>query len=496
MKYNAILLSDFYKQVHAEQYNKDINKLVSYYTPRMSRINGDDFVICFGVQGFIKAYLIEYFNDNFFNRSLNDVIYEYDRFIKYTLGEDITNHDKIISLHNLGYLPIKIKCIKEGTKVGIKVPMIEISNTNNNFPWVTNVIESLMSCSLWYPMVIANVGYKYRKIVDYWYDKTVDNNIPHSSAISEFGLRGAESLESGIKASAAFLLSFTKTATCPAIMYLEHYYNSNIETDNIGQGMASTEHSVMCSNYSIDGDEEKFLKKLITEIYKNGNISIVCDSYDYWNVVDNILPKFKDDILKRNGTVFVRGDSGDPVKIVTDTVKHLWNIFGGYINSKGYKVLNNHIRAIYGDSITPNRAKKIYEILESDGFACNNVALGAGSFSLQCNESFDDNGNQKLDPFTRDTYGVAVKSTYCEINGKPIHIFKNPKTDTEHFKKSQKGCCIVYHNGTEYIDELNYDDTENNNQIKNEMECIFENGHMIKEYTLNDIRQTLYDQKF
>lgn len=497
----APLLSDFYKQVHAEQYPKGLTKLVSYFTPRMTRLPDQDFLIMFGLQGFLKEYLIENFNKNFFELPKEKVIEQYRRVLDHTLGKSVYGVEKLSKLHDLGYLPIEIKSLEEGIKCSVKVPMIEISNTHPEFAWCVNWVESILSCSLWYPMTIANAAYRYRLVVNEWWDKTVDNNVPRHGAISEFGMRGAESLESGVHASAAFLTSFSKTATIPAIEYLEDFYNCDCTKELVGMGGLSTEHSVMCSNYAIDGCEELFLRRLITEIYPNGNVSVVSDSYDFWNVVDNILPKLKEDILKRDGTIMIRPDSGDPVSISVETVKRLYNIFGGTINSKGYKVLDSHIRVIYGDSITPQRAKRIYEGLANNGFASNNIALGAGSFSLQCLEG--DKG--ELLPFTRDTFGIAVKSTYGEVNGKPVLIFKDPKTDTGHFKKSQKGmCCVFYddeHNLT-YADGLTYDTLYKTlvdgitYESINELKTVFKNSKMVKETSLKKIRDTIWEGDF
>lgn len=185
------------------------------------------------------------------------------------------------------------------------------------------------------------------------------------------------------------------------------------------------------------------IKRLLTEIYPNTSFSMVSDSYDYWNLVDNILPMCKKEILEHNGCLLVRGDSGDPVEVVTKTVFHLWEQFGGTINSKGYKVLNPHIKAIYGDSITPQRAEAIYTILVNNGFAASNVSLGVGSFSMQCLESYAEHAAiPTFNPYTRDTFGIAIKATYAEDkDGKPIMIFKNPKEAS--FKKSHKGCVVV-----------------------------------------------------
>jgi len=275
-------------------------------------------------------------------------------------------------------------------------------------------------------------------------------------------------------------------------MYLEKYYNCDCEKDQVAYGAISTEHSVMNSNFAVDGNEETMVKRLLTEIYPNNSFSMVSDSYDYWNMIDNILPRCKDEILKHNGFIGIRGDSGDPVQITTETVRRLWKTFGGTINSKGFKVLDSHIKVIYGDSITLQRAASIYRILVDEGFACNNVLLGVGSFSMQCQEQ-----NYSMQPFTRDTFGIAIKATYCEIDGKPVQIFKDPKTDTAKFKKSQKGMCIVTYNSE---GKLSCKDGYTSDTVKdvshNLLETVFFDGVMVRQCSLADIRYRLHNGEF
>lgn len=487
-----LLLCDFYKTVHSEQYPQGITKLVSYLTPRMTRLDQEEHLVMFGLQAFIKQYLIEYFQEHFFNKTKEEVLGEYNRILTYTLGKGSYDDTKVANLYELGYLPLEIKAIAEGTRVPVKVPMLEISNTHPDFAWVVNSVETIMSCSLWHPMISANVGYRYRMIVNRYYEISVDNSIPRARALGDFSMRGQESLESATRSSAAFCLSFLNTATVPTIPFLEHYYNCDCTKEPVAFGAISTEHSVMCSNAAVDGDEITMLRRLLTEIYPNQSFSMVSDSYDYWNLVEHILVECKEDIINHNGTLLIRGDSGDPVQIVTDTVFRLWDIFGGTVNEKGYKVLDSHVKALYGDSITPQRAEEIYQILIEHGFACNNVSLGVGSFSMQCLEQ-----DGVFMPFTRDTFGMAVKATYGEIEGKPLMIFKNPKTDTGNFKKSQRGLCRVYKNSK---DEIVYQDGYDKNTYphnqENLLECVYRDGKMIKEYCLADIRNRLHGGAF
>lgn len=482
---NAMLLIDYYKACHAEMLPKGITKSVSYFTPRMSRVNRWDKVVHFGLQGFIKEYLIDYFNNNFFNLPPKDALAEYKRIMDNTFGENNYNIEKIEKLYKLGYLPIEIGSLPEGTKVPMHVPMFYITNTHSDFAWLPQSLESLISAEAWHPMISATVGDTYKQIVKKYYGLTVDNDVYLERALGNFDFRGEECLNSATKAGAAWLLSFYNTATVPAIPYLEKYYNCDCVKDPIGFGCPSTEHAVMCSNYAVDGDEETLIKKLLTEIYPNSSFTCVLDSYDYDNVVNIIIPKLKDEIMHHNGCFMVRGDSGDCVEVVTNTVFKLWNTFGGKINSKGYKVLDPHVKAIYGDSITVQRCEEIYKILMNNGFACNNVSLGVGSFSFQCIEE-----DGVLKPFTRDTFSSCIKATYCEIEGIPTPIFKNPKHGG--FKKSQKGCCRVYRNNEGelvYEDELSWKGSQKNNLLV----PIFRDGQMIKETSLIEIRKTLED---
>lgn len=487
---HPMLLVDFYKSVHDLMLPKGITKSVSYFTPRMSRINRWNEVVMFGLQGFIKTYLIDYFNKEFFEKSLEEVMREYKRILDNSLGTDAYKPDKIEKLHNLGYLPIEIVAVPEGTKVPMHVPMFGITNTHPDFAWLPQALESLISAEMWHPMIAATVGATYREIVNKYYDLTCDDNVSKARALGAFDFRGEECLQSAIKAGAGWCLSFLNTATVPTIPYLENYYNCDCTKEPVAFGSPSTEHAVMCSNYAVDGDEETLLRRLLTEIYPNTSFSAVLDSYDYWNVIDNILPKLHKEIMEHNGCMLMRGDSGDCVEVVTKTVFKLWEQFGGTINSKGYKVLDSHVKAIYGDSITVQRCEEIYKILEENGFACSNVALGVGSFSFQCIEE-----DGELKPFTRDTFSSCIKATYCEINGEPYPIFKNPKDGG--FKKSQKGCCIVTEdeNGKlTYTDEYTWEEV--NSSFVNELKTVFIDSKMVREYTLAEIRDRLNGGNF
>ena len=490
---NPLLLTDFYKTIHHACYVPGMTKLVSYWTPRMTRKEGMNEVVMFGLQGFIKKYLMDYFNQNFFRVNKTVMLEDYRQFISNTMGEQYADTEHIEKLWDLGYLPIEIKAVKEGMLIPIKVPMIQITNTHPDFAWLVNYLETFISCHIWQPMTSATIAHYYRGIANEYFAKTCDDNLdPFKASCGDFSMRGMSSLESAESSGAGHLLSFANTATIPAIKYLEKYYRADTRKEIVGRGAPSTEHSVMCS-YGKENEAECY-RHLITEVYPNGNLSIVSDTYDYWNLITDTLANLKTEIMNRDGKIGIRGDSGDPVDIICGlqntttlldsdnpaykgTVELLWDIFGGTINSKGYKVLDPHVGAVYGDSITPERCREIYRRLEAKGFAACNVSLGIGSYTYQYN--------------TRDTFGFALKATHCVVDGKERFIFKEPKTDTGNFKKSQKGMCVVYENEGEitYSDHLTIQEAENDKF--NLLEPVFRDGKLLREQSLAEIRSIL-----
>lgn len=265
---------------------------------------------------------------------------------------------------------------------------------------------------------------------------------------------------------------------------MDRYYNADCRNNGLGIGAVSTEHSVMGANYSIDGDEVTFVRRLLNELYPNTSFSMVSDTYDYWNMVNNILPQVKEDVMKHNGKLLIRPDSGDIVDISVKTVEKLWEIFGGTVNAKGYKVLDAHIGIIYGDGCTLSNVDTIWTELEKRGFAANCIAYGVGAF---CFSAVVENG--KLIVVTRDTFGIAMKATYGMINGKKLMIYKDPKTDTSKLKKSHKGCCEIY---TDENGELMCRDELLDMSENTLLTTVFQNGELVREDSFMDIRERLY----
>lgn len=536
----AHLQTDGYKTSHHNQYSPHTEVVYSTWTPRKSRMEGINEVVFFGLQYFIKDYLIDSFDKTFFNRPKSEVIHEFKSVMSNYTGDEDASHWE--ALHDLGYLPLKICALPEGTLCPIRVPMFTIENTKPEFYWLTNFIETILSTEIWKPMTSATIALQYRKILDKWSEKTCDDNTWVDYAGHDFSMRGMTSLNCAASSGAGHLLSFKGTDTIPAIRWLEQYYNAKNTKGSVGCSIPATEHSVAETNiieiqqildrcrekeeldrvnlgmppYEVtrlffEGADTRMIAEIIylnrlLNVYPSGFFSYVADTYNLWEVCSSILPVLKDKIMNRNGRVVIRPDSGDPVDILcglntTDilvseddnnpyakernkgVIELLWDVFGGTINSKGYKVLDPHIGCIYGDAITLERAEEICRRLESKGFASSNVVLGIGSYTYNMN--------------TRDTFGFALKTTYGVVNGKELLLYKDPITD-DGTKKSQKGMVVVYKNVDGSISFTDCHDKVNkqrNQEMGNDLlKPVFEDGKLLVDWTLEEIRQRLKEQ--
>lgn len=584
---NPFLASDGYKTDHHRQYPKGTTLVYSNFTPRAAKhapkgVN-KDYIISFGQQ-MVMRQIKEMFDNNFFKKEdiLNrqriqgdstilaknlikkQVCHEIKKEYSLYLGSDY-DISHIEQLWDLGYLPIKVKSLPEGTRVPIGVPVLTVYNTKPEFYWLTNFLETLISNLLWKPMTSATIAYNYRQNLNKWALDTDKENIGFVDFQGhDFSMRGMDSVDATISSGLGHATSFLGSDSLPVIHGARKYYD---EKDMVVMGVPATEHSVMCAGSK--DDEIGTFKRLI-ELYPTGILSVVSDTWDLWKVITEYLPALKEEILARDGKLVIRPDSGDPVDIIcgslkiglmldmskfkegtnnsgecysrlnfrnsSDTVppfirdintlevykthyrndkadgyysvekvtdidninkgviELLWDIFGGTINEQGYKVLDSHIGAIYGDSITLERADEICKRLEAKGFASTNIVLGIGSFTYQYN--------------TRDTFGFAMKATYVEIanniwdegvKGKTYsgikgrEIFKDPITD-DGTKKSAKGLLRVFENITHNMEHISYelkDQQTWEEENKGSLQTIFEDGKFYNETTLTEIRSKL-----
>lgn len=482
-----MLLMDGYKLDHRRQYPKGTQYVYSNWTPRSSRIAGQNEVVLFGLQYFLKRYLMDYMDEFLFSRPKNEIEEEYSKRVNGYIGPNSIGTKHIAALHELGYVPLAFRALKEGTLCPLRVPMLTVENTHPEFFWLVNYFETLMSSILWMPCTSATTSFRMRKLLNDYVQKTGGNSEFVQWQGHDFSMRGMAGLEAATMSGAGHLLSFTGTDTIPAIEFIEKYYGG--DNGLIGGSVAATEHSVMSAGGEL-GERETFDRLL--DLYPEGIVSVVSDTWNLWDVILKILPSLKEKILSRNGKLVIRPDSGDPVKIICGdsskagiyslkepvrkgVVELLWEIFGGTVNADGYKELDPHIGVIYGDAITYDRCQKICERLKEKGFASTNMVYGIGSYTYQYT--------------TRDVYGFAMKATWVKIDGKDYDLFKKPVTDDGE-KFSAIGRLAVLKNNLGILELINK--ATPSQQQESELGLMWENGKFLRKQSFQDVRSTLW----
>lgn len=531
MNLTASLMKDVYKTYHPFAYNPLSQAAYENFTNRsgkLSNIPDNAEVVFVGLQYFIKEILIKRWNATFFCVDKKVAIAKHSRMVNAVLGKKVpTEHME--ALWDLGYLPVEIKAVEEGTLVPYAVPSLTIESTVDGFHWVPGMLETVMSAELWGICTSATTAFAYRR----QFEKTpiAKEMIPFMG--HDFSYRGMFGSQAAAMSGFGHLCSFVGSDTYPAAEFAEEYYGANVEKELVMASVDATEHSVMCS-YGNEGELES-LRHLMTNVTPTGILSVVSDTWDFWKLIGEYLPALKDEIMARDGALVIRPDSGDPVDIlcgvtystvenmsyvngvgvwyiededkyvkvskvegneflttyeevpaemVKGLVESLWDIFGGtYVKwapsdeyyswgLQSYKLLDSHIGAIYGDSITLERQRQIHRKLMKKGFVPS-VVLGVGSFTYQY--------------VTRDTHGSAMKATAIKLEGEWKPIFKDPKTDSK--KKSAKGFLYVGMNedGKLYME----DNVTREREQQSLLTPVFRNGKLLRETTLAQIRAKL-----
>lgn len=522
-------LTDAYKCGHIYQYPAGTTEVYSNFTPRSDRLapvkitpfDGisayDGKLVWFGLQAFIKAFLIDHWNSTFFSRSRSDAVKSYARRMDSFFGPGVVGSSHLEALHDFGRLPIEIRALPEGSRVPMRVAPLTVVNTVREFYWLTNYLETAMSAELWKMSTVATISYEYRRLMNHYADMT---GVPRDAVKfqgHDFSMRGIDGADRAAAAGMGHLLSFVGTDTLAAVDLAEELYSADSIRELVGCSVPATEHSVMCMGGK-DSEIETF-RRLVSETYPEGIVSIVSDTWDFWNVISNTALQLREEILSRqpdangNAKVVFRPDSGDPVKIITGympdelditydeeaeihryvpadkrlfsdrqplrreeimgAVEVLDAIFGSTVNEAGYKVLNQRVGLIYGDSITLDRAQQIMSRLAKKGYASSNVVFGIGSYTYQY--------------LTRDSFGFAIKATAGTVNGEFREIQKDPVTDSG----TKKSAC-----GYIRVEEVEGEFVQHDRQTREQMEggaleVVFRDGEMVKQDTFSAIRNRL-----
>jgi len=453
-KYNLILDVDSYKVTHFNQYPQNTKKLYAYIEAR--NLNSEE-LIFFGLQAFVKKYLL--------NPITQDDIDEAEKFLLSHIG--VFNRDDweyILNEHG-GFLPIEIKSLDEGTVTNKKIPLLDITNTDEKVPWLVTYIETALLRSLWYPSSVATISREIKKIIFRYLDDTCtnfDDQLPFK--LHDFGARGVSSYESSRIGGAAHLLNFLGSDTVEGAMFLKDYYDGT----DISYSIPASEHSTITA-WGKD-NENKAHENIINQFLLEGKvIASVIDSYNTFETASKtISSELKEKIINSKGTLVVRPDSGK----LPDTIIELLNTlsseenFGYTLNSKGYKELPSYIRVIQGDGVDKNSIEDILISMKENNYSAANITFGMGGALLQ-----------KLD---RDTYSFAMKVSAIHDGNAWKDVYKEPSNDKT--KNSRRGRFAIVQN-----DELEVVDLEKLNQT-NLLKTRYKDGKLYNETDLKVIR--------
>lgn len=450
---NLLLVTDSYKVTHHLQYPANTTAVYSYFESRGGKFANTVF---FGLQYIIKKWLTG-------QVITKEKIQEAKELYKLHFGNEYFNEagwNYILEHHN-GCLPVRIRAVPEGSVVPYKNVLFTVENTDPKCFWLTNYLETLL-VQVWYPMTVATNSRYQKEIIAKFLHETADDLKSLPFKLHDFGFRGSTSVESAGIGGAGHLVNFQGTDTIAAICVARKYYSCNIA----GFSVPAAEHSTI-TTWGRDGEKEAFTNMMTH--FPTGVVSIVSDSYDIWNACENVWgQQLKSLVEKRDGTLVIRPDSGEPTEVVVKVLNILDDKFGHVKNSKGFKQLPPYLRIIQGDGISYETLSAILEAMKKHNWSAENIVFGSGGALLQ-----------KLN---RDTQKCAFKCSYALINGKEVNVYKQPVTDPG--KKSKKGRLTLEYSDGQYktVEEGKGDPK------KDVFVTVFENGKLLRDYTFDEVR--------
>lgn len=454
MKSNLLLHTDSYKLTHFDQYPPGTEQVFSYFE---SRVGAEyDSTLFFGLQALLLDKLVG-------EVVTLDMIDEAETLTAIHLGDPrMFNRAgwEYIVANYAGRLPLQIKAVPEGTVVPVGNAMMTVVNTDEKCYWLTNYMESLLTHA-WYSSTVATLSWHVKKDMEYFLERNSDNPDAINFMLHDFGYRGASSDESAAMGGMGHLVNFMGTDTLVAMEAAQESYYANL--NSLAFSVPATEHSVMTAQ-GREG-EYRVLDQLLAN-YPTGILSVVADSYDVYAFTDEVVAR-KDKIMAREGRFVVRPDSGDPSTTSLELVRRLWVGFGGTVNSKGFKVLDDHVRVLWGDGIDPDGIAKILSTLHYFGFSAENMVFGMGGGLLQ--------------KVNRDTQRFAFKSS-AQMRGGVWHDICKEPLDLS--KKSKAGRLKLIKTDGGY-NTVRYEEAPG---VEDELKVVFQNGHMVNEYTFDEIR--------
>ena len=419
---NLILCTDSYKQSHFKQYPPEARYISAYVEARNNSFT--DKSIFFGLQAFLRDYLTT-------PVTAANVAEAQSVCAAHGVPFNKDGWDAIVSDHK-GFLPIEISALEEGRAVPNSVPMVQVVNTDPRMPWLATYLETALLRGIWYPTTVATLSFKAKQKIYSALQKTSeDPDGQIGLKLHDFGARGVSSGESAMLGGMAHLVNFIGTDTMESLLAAKRYYDAE---DMPGVSIPAAEHSTMTSWGR--AREQDAYENMIDQFGGAGKVvAVVSDSYDLDKAVEKIWgDALKSKVLENGGTLVVRPDSGDPVETPIRTLGKLYDLFGGTVNAKGFKVLNPAVRIIQGDGMNIDSIGVFMARLIEDGWSIDNVACGMGGGLLQ-----------KID---RDTLRFAMKANaMCDEQGQWHDVFKKPITDPGKGSKAGRQA-VVAEDGT------------------------------------------------
>lgn len=382
--------TDSYKLSHILFEIFGVSEIYSNFTPRfdhylkqrLGRFYDGQYVVM-GLQSAIKR-MHDMFESGFFKRDKTEVIDEMKAVLSPYIGQEKFDHFE--ALHDLGYLPVVIKTLDEGTVAPVGTPFLSIRNTHPDFEWLPNYLETGLSMEIWKPLTAATVARVYRRISEAYAIKTTGSIVGTEFQNHDFHSRGAASFASCGQVGAAFLTASCGTDNLAGIYEADRYYFSRNGENFLAGSVPAGEHSVTTSGIlttqerlashpthpdSIGLAEAEFMyiEDLLKNKFPEGILSYVLDSFDYWDRIRNVLPQLKDTIMQRMGKFVVRGDSGNPVHVIAGYyIYHISaNSIGGYEETSGAFENQARIAKAMGYEVVSTDDGRYYKIAEDMG---------------------------------------------------------------------------------------------------------------------------------
>jgi nicotinamide phosphoribosyltransferase len=442
----------------------------------------DSRIVFYGLRYYIQQFLARGITEDDIKRS--------EKFYaEHNMGGTPVSYPKKLfdRIEELGYFPVKIQALPEGTVVYPHTPVFIIT-AEKEFSHLCTFLETMLTM-VWYPSCVATLSRHTKSKIKEYYTKSAhpDDQWLLDSALHDFGFRGCTCIEQSVLGGSAHLLNFTGSDTMSAAYHVQFHMNKGVP---VAHSPAATEHSVMTSWPSEIEAMKNLIKKFAGQV-----ISCVMDSFDYDNALEKLLPEIMDDLIESNSTFVIRPDSGDPVRQVTfalemaeKAVSKTGKKFALFKDRKAGPEKGKKFEKVFviqGDGIDFGTVDSILQAVDAKGFSPANVVFGMGGGLLQ--------------KVNRDSMMFATKLSYIKYkDGTERNIMKAPKTDSGKWSLPGKLAVCRRNNEMPLVYEKAKADAQlTTGEIKDEMITVYDYGKVNTEYmteTFETIRQRVETQ--